>query len=79
MLAMAILVVGTQGLFGLEPDGLAAVFAIALAMPWSLIALPALNTSELMIGVVLALCMLLNVGILGAIGAMLSGKRLLKS
>ncbi len=33
---LAVLLVGTQGLFGLPADGLAAVVALMLAMPWSL-------------------------------------------
>ena len=34
--AMAIAVIGTQGLFGVAPDGLAAVWLIFLGIPWSL-------------------------------------------
>lgn len=37
--AMVLMAVGTMGLGGVEPDGLAAVWAIVLALPWSLAAL----------------------------------------
>jgi len=33
---LAVLLVGTKGLFGVPADGLAAVVALMLAMPWSL-------------------------------------------
>ncbi|WP_312315940.1 hypothetical protein [Stenotrophomonas sp.] len=33
---LAVLLVGTKGLFGVPADGLAAVAALMLAMPWSL-------------------------------------------
>ncbi len=69
--ALALAVIGTQGLFGTAPDGLAAVFAIALALPWSLIALPALNTSEAVVLIVLALCMVRNAAIVAGLGALI--------
>lgn len=34
--ALGLIVVSQRGLYGLAPDPLAAVFAIALALPWSL-------------------------------------------
>lgn len=34
--ALLFMAIGTQGLFGVQPDGLAAVGALMLAMPWSL-------------------------------------------
>ena len=37
LFALAVLLVGTRGWFGVQPDGLAAVYAILLAMPWSLL------------------------------------------
>ena len=38
--AYAIALIGTQGLFGTTPDGLAAVFLIFVGLPWSLLATP---------------------------------------
>ena len=37
---LAIAIIGTQGLFGTTPDGLAAVFVIFAGLPWSLLATP---------------------------------------
>ena len=34
VVALAVAVVGTQGLFGTQPDGLAAVWLIFLGLPW---------------------------------------------
>ncbi len=34
---LAVMLVGTQGLFGVPADGLAAAVALMLAMPWSLL------------------------------------------
>lgn len=39
--ALAVAIIGTRGLFGVEPDGLAAVYLLFAGMPWTL-ALPAL-------------------------------------
>ena len=69
--ALALAIIGSEGLFGVEPDGLAGVFAIGVALPWSLIVLPALNTSVTMILVILALCMLLNGCLIAGFGALL--------
>ena len=38
--ALALAVVGTRGLFGVQPDGLAAVWLIFLGLPWSLLITP---------------------------------------
>jgi hypothetical protein len=35
--AAALAVIGTQGLFGTAPDGLAAVYLILVGIPWSLL------------------------------------------
>lgn len=40
----ALALIGTQGLFGTQPDGLAAVWLIFVGMPWSL-GLVALDTA----------------------------------
>lgn len=37
---LVIAIIGTQGLFGATPDGLAAVFLIFAGLPWSLLATP---------------------------------------
>ena len=37
---LAIAIIGTQGLFGTQPDGLAAVFLIFVGLPWSLLVTP---------------------------------------
>ena len=39
--ALAVAIIGTRGLFGVEPDGLAAVYLLFAGMPWTL-ALPVL-------------------------------------
>jgi hypothetical protein len=65
--ALVLLVIGTQGLFGTEPDGLAGVPAITLALPWSMITLSRLDAGALVTGIVLVLCMLLNIAVVVAI------------
>jgi hypothetical protein len=65
--SLALLVVGTQGLFGTEPDGLAGGPAITLAMPWSMIVLSWLDAGAVLTGVALVLCMLLNIAVLALI------------
>lgn len=37
VVALTVALIGTQGLFGIQPDGLAAVYLILLGMPWSLL------------------------------------------
>lgn len=38
--ALAIALIGSLGLFGLQPDGLAGVYLIVLGFPWSMALLP---------------------------------------
>lgn len=55
VVALAIAVVGTQGWFGVQPDGLAAVWLIFLGMPWTLMMTPiALFDGPAIIGKILA-------------------------
>jgi hypothetical protein len=61
--ALIFIVFSTIGWFGLQPADSTLMPAFALALPWSLITIPALNTTVLMVIVVLALCMALNAGI----------------
>ncbi len=35
--ALAVAIIGTRGLFGFEPDGLAAVYLLFAGMPWTLV------------------------------------------
>ncbi len=72
--AVGIGVVGSLGLFGMEPDALASAPAIALALPWSLWALSAVD-GETAAVLVLVLCMLFNAAILVAIGMALKRRR----
>ena len=37
-LALTVALVGTKGLFGMPPDGLAAVYLILLGQPWAMLA-----------------------------------------
>lgn len=74
ILAIAVGLVGTLGLFGTRPDGLAGVFAIMLSLPWGLWALPEFGSSEIASEIIVVLCMALNAAILVGIG-MLFGRR----
>ena len=38
--ALAVAIIGSQGLFGVQPDGLAAVWLIFLGFPWTLAMAP---------------------------------------
>lgn len=64
--AMVLMVVGTMGLGGVEPDGLAAVWAIVLALPWSLAGLALLPdpTPPLAGAAVVVAGMAINLGLL---------------
>lgn len=66
LLALALMAIGTFGLFGAEPDPISAVYAILLAMPWSL-ALSYLNAPIAAFAVLLS-GMALNLIIIMAIG-----------
>ncbi len=46
LVALAIAIVGTRGLFGVQPDGLMAVYLLFLGMPWTL-ALPVLPLASM--------------------------------
>lgn len=61
--SLLFIVASTVGWFGLQPADSTLMPAFALALPWSLITIPALNTTVPMVIVVLALCMALNAGI----------------
>ena len=37
LIALAVAIVGTRGLFGVQPDGLMAVYLLFLGMPWTLV------------------------------------------
>jgi hypothetical protein len=73
--ALLFIVASTIGWFGLQPSDSTLLPAFALALPWSLITVPALNTSVEMVLVVLALCMALNLGGIAAVVALLHGRR----
>ena len=64
--AMALMIVGTMGLWGVEPDGLAAVWAILLALPWSLAGLALLpdEVPPLVSAGVVVAAMAINLGLL---------------
>jgi|GEM_PF-1356727 len=64
--SLVLALVGTQSLAGVEPDGLAAVWAIVLALPWSLIGLALLpdEVPALVSALVLVTAMVINLGIL---------------
>jgi hypothetical protein len=74
--ALLFIVASTVGWFGLEPAHSTLVPAFALALPWSLITMPALNTSIAMVIVVLALCMALNLGVIAALAAWIGSLRM---
>ena len=38
--ALALAVIGTQGYFGVQPDGLTAIYLVALGIPWSFALMP---------------------------------------
>ena len=63
---LAIAIIGTQGLFGTTPDGLAAVFLIFVGLPWSLAVTPiALMGLPVVIGQVLIVVLpIVNIAIL---------------
>jgi hypothetical protein len=75
MAALFFIVASTVGWFGLEPADSTLLPAFALALPWSLVTVPALNTSVLMVLVVLALCMGLNAGVVLMLAAMIRSAR----
>ena len=64
--AVLIAIIGTQGLFGVQPDGLAAVWLIFVGLPWSLLITPiALMNFPVFIGQVLAVLLpIVNIVIL---------------
>lgn len=64
--ALALAIIGTQGLFGVQPDGLAAIWLIFVGMPWSLIVTPiALLGMPIFIGQILAVLLpIVNIVIL---------------
>ena len=66
IVTLAIAVIGTQGLFGTQPDGLAAVFLIFVGLPWSLLVTPiALLGLPVVIGQVLVVLIpIVNIAIL---------------
>ena len=61
--SLALLLIGTRGLFGVAPDGLAAVYAIVLAMPWSLLLSAAPGHPFAWVTVLLVAGMVVNVAI----------------
>jgi hypothetical protein len=73
--SLLFIVASTIGWFGLQPEDLTLMPAFALALPWSLITIPALNTTVLMVIVVLALCMALNLGIVAMLAALVWTRR----
>lgn len=75
LFAIAVGLIGTLGLFGTEPDGLAGVFAIFLGMPWSIWVLPALGSSEIMADIAIVVCMAINGVILAGIGMLFRPRR----
>ncbi len=64
--ALAVALIGTQGWFGVQPDGLAAVYLIVLGTPWTLVMAPLLMMGlPILIGQMVALAApLLNLYIL---------------
>ena len=73
--SLLFIVASALGWFGLQPSDSSLLPASALALPWSLITVPALNTSLLMVIVVLALCMALNAGIVAMAAALIRFRR----
>ena len=74
LIAVAIGLIGSRGLFGMTPDALAGVWMIGFGLPWSLWALPAFGSSEIASDIAVVACMALNIAILSGIG-MLFGRR----
>lgn len=68
--ALALAVIGSEGLFGFEPDAFAGVFAIALALPWSIL-LPSFEADTPVFVGILVVCMLLNGGLIAGFGRLL--------
>lgn len=69
--ALGVLLVGTRGWFGVPPDGLAAVYALVLAMPWSLGFFTSHVESEGLILLLIVGSMALNGALLWGAGSLL--------
>ena len=70
--ALALLAIGTFGLFGAERDPLAGVFLVPLGLPWNLIPLSEAGGVLLLVGLGAPL---INLGILVLICRVVRGRR----
>lgn len=73
--ALGLIFISAKGWFGVTPDPLAAVFAIILAMPWSLGLSLMKDLGVWTGGALLIISMGLNVGIILWLGALLRRRR----